>query len=458
MNKKREFSYKDIDLKPSYHKHLFYIPKQKSKPLKDSVKLLLVLAQRVFTTLFYKAPKTKSIDIPKGQRIFIVNSLQQASFWEKTIIEANVHNAYFLINDDIVKKNQLEELITFFTSAQYNYLNLSFASFYNPKKISYISCLFSIFVKICVAKRKSTISKYNLFLFYSNTTRKIDTYQSLFSKLGPSQVFVLAYEVEPFAHIFTNIIHQIGGKLINSMNGLKAVDPRNSNTNFDAWLIWSNSQYKMLTIYNKTPARQLHIVGHLHADNIWEFRQTNQNNKGSHSKNHKRTIAIFSQPYPKGNDKNRLDFLSTVNHFLQDNPDYLGIIKPHPRESFEDFEKYLNFNLSNISYFDDSGTDKRRLYSLINKSDYILVMYSTVAVESLFFAKPVFSYVSKGEIDLLPISEDLVPRFSDVTGLKKLIEEYYLQHKRQSDKLIYEIGWLDGQNNKRAAKIINELL
>ena len=85
-------------------------------------------------------------------------------------------------------------------------------------------------------------------------------------------------------------------------------------------------------------------------------------------------------------------------------------------------------------------------------------MYSTVAVESLFFAKPVFSYVSKGEIDLLPISEDLVPRFSDVTGLKKLIEEYYLQHKRQSDKLIYEIGWLDGQNNKRAAKIINELL
>lgn len=447
--------FQGINLEKSFQKSLFYTPLYSENRIKSILKLIFYFFKNIISVLTSKKNENNTIEIPKNKHIFYINSKQQIQFWKKTINQLGKNKVHILIISDKTNKETIIEASNYCKTKGFPYSILDISTFFSPNKAKHTKAIILAFLKILLSKA-SLIDKYKLFHFYCNSIVYINTNYNVFSQIKPKSVLLLANEVNPHAHIFTQIIHKVGGKVINSMNGIKNRDHRNSNTNFDAWLIWSQNQYDLLTQFNKTPKEQLFITGHLHADNIHEFRKKGKVKLPFSTSNYRKTIAVFSQPYVKGYETNRDEFLKTVNDFFIKNPDYLGIIKCHPRETINDIAPFIDLSLPNIQIVNSSNNDKDLLYSIIMSSDYSLLMYSTVAIECLFFTKPAFSFCRKDVNDPLSISKNLVSRFANIDELQKLLVNNN-KTTTNPEELIYEIGWVDGQNYKRALEAIKKL-
>lgn len=442
--------YKNIDLSNSYNKSLFYLDKKEKKAIIISLfKFFLNYFRLIFSQLIKQENSDDSTHLPQNKIVVRANSTFQIHFWLKTLQLFNKEE--ILIWVDSNRKD--EQIIKLCNELEFDYLFSSVNDFYKPEKLKQVASINKMFFKLLFS-RKSVHSYSNILHFYSDSIIKTNCIDNFLNKLKAKVILVLADEVNPFSHIFNQVTKLHNTKVINSMNGIKNKTERNSDTNFDAWLIWSKAQYDMLTDFNKTPKEQLHIVGHLYADVIYDYKYKNHNSFIIDKSNYKKVFAIFSQPYVGGHEENRDAFLKEMSTFFTNNPQYLAIVKPHPRESREDIAKLLDLSLPNIIFIEDS--DKEILYSIINQSDYIITMFSTVSIEGLFFDKPVFSFRLKKLPDLLEISQKLIPRFENRRELESLIS--MSQDNNQNENIEYELGYRDGKNYKRAFEVINKII
>lgn len=446
----------DIDLGKSFFKSLYYTHILKEKNVVfHFLKLQATFARAIVKLFSLKDGTSSKTNIPKNKVVVQINSIQQIQFWLKTIRQFPSDTICFLYDRKTI--SDTAELENYCRTENLHLFIVDIQEYYRCEKLKYFTSIFKVYFKILFNKGAMHYKPIAL-QFYANSIIAINYTSNFYNLIKPRAVLVLADEVNPFSTIFTQILHKCGGKVINSMNGIKSEDPRNSDTDFDAWLIWSQSQYKMLTELNKTPKEQLFITGHLHADTIHNFMSEEKPPIPFSVDGYDKIIAVFSQPNVGGYEKNRQEFLNEINLFFSEHKNYLGIVKPHPRERKEDFEDLLDIQLPNIRYVDDSSTDKHLLYSIIAISDCMVLMYSTVAIEGLFFSKPVFSFCTKGINDPLAISEKLIPRFKSSKELLHLIESKIKAEHSSDDEITYEIGWRDGLNHKRAAEVIQSIV
>lgn len=442
--------YKNINLCFSYKKSLSYIQKTINKStLYSQSKFIYTYLRALHFHILKNKTLKGDFDLPQNKIVVRANSTFQIHFWLKTL--QLFKNEEVLIWIDSNRKD--EQIIKLCEDLEFDYLFSSLNNFYKPEKLKQVASINKTFFKLLFS-RKSVHSYSNILHFYSDSIIKTNCIDNFLNKLKAKAILVLADEVNPYSHIFNQIAKFHNIKVINSMNGIKNKTERNSDTNFDAWLIWSKAQYDMLTNFNKTPKEQLHIVGHLYADVIYDYKSKNHNSFIIDKSIYKKVFAIFSQPYVGGHEENRDTFLKEMSTFFTNNPQYLAIVKPHPRESREGIAKLLDLSLPNIIFVEES--DKEILYSIINQSDYIITMFSTVSIEGLFFDKPVFSFRLKKLPDLLEISPNLIPRFENSKELEYLISTP--QDNNQNENIEYELGYIDGNNHKRAFETVEHIL
>lgn len=291
--------------------------------------------------------------------------------------------------------------------------------------------------------------------------RRSYQYRSVCRQLKPDIFLTNAFEVAPVADLLVQVAHDYGAKVVNTMNGLKLVSPINKDTRFDAWCVWSNTQKQMLVEGLETPANQLLVTGHLQADVAANYEYQGTLDHIVKQWPGKKIMAVFSnQQFFSG--PYRQKFLDTISHYVEKRPHIIGILKPHPHENTDDLETFIQRSERIILLRHDRKQPTTQLYDLLKIANLTVVMFSTVAIESLFFQTPVISLNYTNIHKLLPLE-------ADNKWLYKVTTESAF--RTCADALIYNdgprprnhdlskmTGELDGKSAKRTALVIRSLL
>ena len=378
--------------------------------------LFFKTAIKKLVQIFFYSSKVKTTKVETFEIGVLIRHPSQFQMWKKTLDEFKPEQITILINDDKFRKEILQIV------SENNWNSIDFND------------------SLKLFRLKS-------FFYYLRNVRKVTNPISLFETLGRTEYFIqkfntiegkvlltLAYEVNPISHVFCQIAQSNNIRVVNTMNGLKNHGVRNSDTNFDTWLVWSEHQKDLLVNYNKIPANQLVISGHLNADYLPQIDPKTVSQKYD--------LLFFTQPDPHGI---RPHFMKEVNEIIKAYPDLKMGIKIHPLEKKEDIEGALDTN-NKIEILDDHG--KEELFDSILSSNLIVIMYSTIGIEALMMGKRVVSF-RHGE-DRFPINEEIVPRFTnlDEFNLCRTIDEF------DGKDMNYFVGPKDGFNYKNSAKLI----
>lgn len=421
-----------------------------------SKKTFTLIARLIKISMTFKN-RSKSVKIEFKKRILILfTHRNQYEFWKKVLNEFKNEEILFIIGYDKPKESTTE-LKALLIAEGYEFQEVDVSKFNTAPSLSEKIKILSFIL------RPLELDSWNEALEikskYIKNIIKSSQVLALMKALKPRVVLVNAYEVNNFAHLFCQIIRQCGGKVINTMNGIKNIDPRNNETNFDTWCIWSESQKKLLVKYNRLPPQQLIVTGHLQADTAEKYTYTGELEKTLSIPQNKKIVSIFSQPQILPGDY-RNKFLQSINLFFSKHQDILGIIKPHPREDFSDFYNFIDKRNQNILIIREDLSDKKILYDLLTLSEVIIVMYSTVSIEALFFKKPVISLDYTGFKNLLPIVDGkTVFQCKTFKSFElKLMSLINNKVKINENQIITNTGFLDGKNYQRIAHLIRTCL
>ena len=388
-----------------------------------------------------------------GKMVILFTHTNQLLFWEKVISSFSKRDILFLIGVDPPKEN-INLLRKTLENFDYQFIEVKKSNFHKCLSLNEKWSLFKFLM--FPLKLRSTREAIELKFVYLKYVFEASSVLSLMEVFAPNLVLVNAYEVNNFAHLFCQIVRQNGGKVVNTMNGMKNIDPRNNETNFDIWCVWGEAQRDMLIKYNKIPPEQLKVTGHLQADRIVDYEYSGLLEQKMSLPKGKKIVSIFSQPQVFAGDY-REKFLTSINRFFAAHQDVVGILKPHPREDFSDYFNYID-KIENLIILGDNLSNKQLLYDLLSISNIVVTMYSTVSVEALCFKKTVISLDFTNLDNLLPIVDGktvfkCTEYQSFYTKLEELLSNGYILSVNDVEK---NIGFLDGKNYQRVIDVINE--
>ena len=102
-------------------------------------------------------------------------------------------------------------------------------------------------------------------------------------------------------------------------------------------------------------------------------------------------VLFFTTPFVEYHIKSKeetLFFMKKTFSFFKKYPDKTFILKPHPNERFIGDYKKLLFDLKVTNVKFDYNQTKKRLYELIERSDFVISFGSTTSFEALILGKP----------------------------------------------------------------------
>jgi glycosyltransferase involved in cell wall biosynthesis len=173
-------------------------------------------------------------------------------------------------------------------------------------------------------------------------------------------------------------------------------------------------------------------------------------------------IVLATQPLGTlWTEKDREEFISTVVNALREFPEKQLVIKLHPGEKLEEYQKML-------AEMDDNKAivcQSIDLYGLLRACDILMTVHSTVALEAMILDKPVIILNLAGRPDAMPYAqrgpalgvykkEDLVPMIRKALHDPEVGKELKERRERFVSEHAYK---LDGQATKRVAELIIRL-
>jgi UDP-N-acetylglucosamine 2-epimerase len=264
----------------------------------------------------------------------------------------------------------------------------------------------------------------------------IDSISTLLSKEKPQAIF-LTYETGPMALAFIlaaqkNNIKTIGlahstipkGYSMYSYNPIRTVDTPLGFPFPDHLLVFGDSSKNSLVELGY-PEKKIISFGNAAFFNLENY-ITILNNNNLHQKyniqKHQKVILFttaYLQEYYETFGKYYYD-TQILSHLIQNfsnNDDFFIIIKPHPSENSDLYEKMiLENNLSNFKVIQDN------LFELIHISDVVISVYSNSMTDALCFKKPVIRVTFDSVEHIIPYDEYNVILSCDLANLTKSIK------------------------------------
>ena len=257
-------------------------------------------------------------------------------------------------------------------------------------------------LKRTIGEREAAMIMYH----WAKLVLNVRQYKLLFKSVKPSSILTVAKENNGRTDLLIQVARKNGAAVVNTMNGLKQGLPKEKDTQFDAWCVWSRQQKKMLVEKIGTSPSQLYITGHLQSDMANGYSYNGTIDEILARSEGKKRIACFTQPQELSGPYRR-KFLETVLCYLETRRDVVIFLKPHGREKNDDLSFYRSLESDRFFLIEDDRKNRKNiLYDVIDNVDLTTVIYSTVAMEALFFKKPVISVNYTGIPGVLPLIDN----------------------------------------------------
>ncbi len=161
-------------------------------------------------------------------------------------------------------------------------------------------------------------------------------------------------------------------------------------------------------------------------------------------------------------EKQLEELMETLINAMAEFPDKQLVIKLHPAEEIEEYQKILE-KIGGSRVILCRDTD---IHQLLYACDLLLTIHSTVALEAMIFNKPVITINFSGKPDLMPYAEsgaaigvyrkkDLLPAMKRALYDPQIRKNLGQKSKRFVSEHVYK---LDGQASKRVAELIVRLI
>ncbi len=211
------------------------------------------------------------------------------------------------------------------------------------------------------------------------------------------------------------------------------------------------------------PPESVFIVGQPRLDPILNRSFDNQSVLSKLDVIADRSVAVLatSPLYLFWSREDRKTFLRTVVRAIEHFPEEQLVIKLHPDERIEDYQRMLRESgCDNVTLVRDVD-----LYELLHACNLLMTTHSTVAVEAMLFGKPVICIDLTGRVAIshytrdgaaigVQREEDLLPAIRKALYDPQTREGMEQARKRFLSKHIYKP---DGQTSRRIAELIIQL-
>ncbi|MBP1908195.1 glycosyltransferase family 52 [Methanolobus bombayensis] len=173
----------------------------------------------------------------------------------------------------------------------------------------------------------------------------------------------------------------------------------------------------------------------------------------------KKLVLLATQPV---SDDQRWALIYSVCNTIRDNSEILLMIKPHPSESNDLHEKVVHeTQIQNYMFCENMD-----IIDLVNVCDVLITIHSTVALEAMFFEKPVITVNYSGQEDIMSYAEEGaaigVYSFNELTlALDKALHDDYLISQLRKKQKVYLHDYLyriDGKASERIVTIAETLV
>lgn len=207
-------------------------------------------------------------------------------------------------------------------------------------------------------------------------------------KCKPTGVVFNAAENRPELHLMSDALMANNINTYNTMNGIKAKTANNADVLFSKWFVWDE---KMASILKECeyPEDNLKVIGHLAKDYalVHKYASTLEFNQKYYEA--KTVISFFSINTEIDEKKDVYQLLNALGD------EYHMLVREHPSYLNKD-EKYYNQLICNFELV-DTKKSKQSLYDMLLVSDLVIVLGSTVALESTWFKAPVLTVEYKSD-------------------------------------------------------------
>lgn len=313
-----------------------------------------------------------------------------------------------------------KEELTFFDGYKYKQKK---SPFKYSIRMPDIFLLIYIFKKFRKAKLKE-ILKENYALFAAKTYlrfKQIKYFSKIIEKVNPKAYISFCSPAFPEEAIFTLLSRQRSIPTFTLQHGFysppkKEFSPiaiQNENIISDYMLVWGEKSKDNIEDYSKGKAKII-IAGNPKYKKMSE--------KGiKQFKLNLITSFLSVPPHEKSNRR----VVQILNEFSKKNPNVKIKLKLHP---FDEIKNYLDLvTEKNISFEDKTAT----VQSLLQESDLIVTHFTTIALEALFYNKPIFRFDDEFSLHLWDNTND---KFSTLKEFEEKIKN--IQDPKEFEKLI----------------------
>jgi hypothetical protein len=361
-----------------------------------------------------------------------------------------VFATYFMLRKDhqemvrrALEKFSSEELFLFDGYEYKQKKNLFKYSFRIPN----IFLLMYISKKFRKAKLKEILNEnYGLFIVKTFLRfRQIDYFKKIIERLNPRAYVAFCSSAFPEEAIFTLLSKQRGIPTFTLQHGFysppkKEFSPiaiQNENVISDYMFVWGENSKKNIKDYVEEKAKII-IAGNPKYKIIpSELKPFNLE---------KITFFLSVPPNEESNKK----IVRILNEFAKKNPNIRIKLKLHP---FDDPKNYMDLVTEKNVIFEEKTVT---VQGLLQESDLIVTHYTTIALEALFYNKPIFRFDdasslhfwnnSQDEFSNLKEFEAKIKKLHDFKELKKLIKFYqeellknfYFEKNKEPSQVYYE--------------------
>ena len=233
-------------------------------------------------------------------------------------------------------------------------------------------------------------------------------------------------------NLYSSVLKNSETSIVNTMNGVKAGEPNDSDVDFDHWAIWDSEMKKMLIEKANVPSERLKVIGHLQEDNIRNHQFANSIHSKASDLENKKVISVFSVA---DNRQEKLDLLDLIRKKYMDNSDYVILFRPHPLEKNnpEILELSQHNNFEVIEYnFDNSKTT---LYDQLLVTDLAIVFSSTIALEANWIGVPSVTLEYRKESILYFVDRKNISHISSLDELDNKLNEVQIRKDKFKAKV-----------------------
>ncbi len=387
---------------------------------------------------------------------FIINEVKMPKFNDRFVFK--LQSEYFINKKGNRKRIFGESIIikaVFYPSIykEIKQVSKQLKFFYEKTKFANLSPIENIIINYIKSLHKSNIYFIYKYLAYKRffSNHSFITITSVDENSAPTKTILDAAK--------SNSIKTIGiqhGAFINHIAYLYTKNDKLNNVMSDYTLVWGKLWKDRLIKECNYPKNSVTVVGQLRTDIIPRLNEVNKINVHDIIDKNKKIIIYASKPQKELREKFAFDVFNAV----KDNHKILLIIKPHPSE--KDSFDYYNSIATKTNCKNYKIVYSIDLYLLISVCDMLIIYFSTVGSETVFFYKPliILDYLKQ---DLQGYHKDGVAfQSTNSTELKNCINKILSNdlkiNKSAYDKFIDKNAYkIDGKVSERCFNFINNL-